>query len=695
MKRLVLLLSLVLLLALAACGLQPDNQEVLPGEGTAALETPVTGETTGEATPLAATPDVGDVIGGTIIPTLTGTTWEWVDTTTPTETIVAVDPARYTITFNDDGTAAIMADCNSVTATYTADPIGALTIVPGASTMMACPEDTQDQLFLAALANATNFFAIDTGNDLYIDQAADAGTMRFRVGGGADMGTGSQLPTGLTGTTWEWVSVIDPMGQTAAADPTRYTVTFNDDGTANIVADCNSVMATYVSDGSSLTIMPGASTLVACEPGSQDQLFLSSLSSAAGYTVEDGELFIALDADAGTVMFRAAGTGATTEGGATTAPALTGTTWQWTDTMTASTATAVADPTRYAITFNDDGTVNITADCNSVLGTYTTAEDGSLTIVLGPSTLVGCPEDSQATPFLAGLALVSNYSFDGDALMLAQAGGAETFRFAAAAAEGETEAGGAGEATEMSLTGTVWQWVETVTPVETITAADPTRYTITFMEDGTAAIGADCNQVTATYTVTDSALTIVPGASTAAACPEDSQATAFVSGLASAAIYFFQDGHLFIDQFASAGTLKLAPATVSEETGKGETTPTQPTTPTGGLVGPLWQLTGITKVDGNITINDPTRYTISFNADGTANLQSDCNVGGATYTLGEGNALTITPGVSTMAFCGPGSFDQIFLGGLTNAMGYRVEEGNLLIDMLYESGTLMFVPAQQ
>ena len=38
---------------------------------------------------------------------------------------------------------------------------------------------------------------------------------------------------------------------------------------------------------------------------------------------------------------------------------------------------------------------------------------------------------------------------------------------------------------------------------------------------------------------------------------------------------------------------------------------------------------------------------------------------------------------------------QVFLGGLTNAMGYRIEEGNLLIDMLYESGTLVFVPAQQ
>ena len=166
----------------------------------------------------------------------------------------------------------------------------------------------------------------------------------------------------------------------------------------------------------------------------------------------------------------------------------------------------------------------------------------------------------------------------------------------------------------------------------------------------------------------------------------------FVTSLSSAAVYFFQDGHLFIDQFASAGTMKFAPAAVSEETGKGEVTTTAPTA---SLVGPLWQLTGITKVDGNITINDPTRYTISFNADGTANLQSDCNVGGATYTIGEGNALTVTPGVSTMAFCGLGSFDQIFLGGLTNAMGYRIEEGNLLIDMLYESGTLVFVPAQQ
>mgnify|MGYP001345730368 CR=1 FL=1 len=101
----------------------------------------------------------------------------------------------------------------------------------------------------------------------------------------------------------------------------------------------------------------------------------------------------------------------------------------------------------------------------------------------------------------------------------------------------------------------------------------------------------------------------------------------------------------------------------------------------------------ITKISGNITINDPTRYTITFNADGTINYQADCNVGGGTYTTGEGGALTITLGFSSMAFCGPGSLDQVYLGGLTNAMNYRIEEGNLVIDMLYESGSLVFSPA--
>ena len=675
MKRLVFLLSLVLLLALAACADTPDNQELLPTD-TAATPTPV-----------LEAPVEGAPSGEQVVASLAGTSWEWVETTTPVETITAVDPARYTITFNADGTATVVADCNNVTATYVTDASGSLTITLGVSTAVGCPADTQDQVFLAGLAGAARAFTLAGSGDLYIDQIADAGTLRFRSAGAGEAGAGEAPAAGLTGVTWEWVSLIDPLGQTLASDPTRYTITFNEDGTANVVADCNTVFASYLTDGANIEIAPGAGTLMACEPGSQDQVFLNSLLSSAAYTVEDGELFIDLQADAGTLMFRqATAAGGEMEEPGTTMPALTGTTWEWVETVGATESVAVADPTRYAITFNEDGSAAIKADCNTVLGTYTTAEDGTLTIMLGPSTLMACPEDSQAAPFLAGLAAAASYSFDGSDLLIAQAADAGTLHLRAAGAAGEGEA----EAEPMTLTGTTWQWLEMATPLESVAVADPTRYTITFNEDGTAAIKADCNQVTATYTADAATLSIVPGASTLAMCPEDSAGTAFVTALSSAATYFFQDGFLYIDQFAGAGTMKFAaPETAAvEEPGKGETVAGGE-----GLVGPLWQLTLITKTDGNITINDPTRFTISFNADGTANLQADCNVGGANYTLGEGNTLTITPTVSTMAFCGVGSFDQIFLGGLTNAMGYRLEEGNLLIDMLYESGSMVFMPA--
>ena len=74
MKRLVFLLSLVLLLALAACADTPDNQELLPTD-TAATPTPV-----------LEAPVEGAPSGEQVVASLAGTSWEWVETTTPTET---------------------------------------------------------------------------------------------------------------------------------------------------------------------------------------------------------------------------------------------------------------------------------------------------------------------------------------------------------------------------------------------------------------------------------------------------------------------------------------------------------------------------------------------------------------------------------------------------------------------------------
>ena len=695
MKRLILVLGLVLMLALAACNsLQPEVQEALPTDAaagtvdeaaTAPAEAPADG--TGETAP------PGDR-GEQVIPELTGQVWQWVDLTTPVETISAVDPARYTIEFMADGTASIKADCNQVQASYVADGSGAIVITLGPSTMAACPEDTQDQLFLGALATAANYFSFELDNSLFIDQFADSGTLRFQPGGAMPaegQGEGSsEAATTLTGVTWEWVSAIDPMGQTVANDPTRYTILFNEDGSATIKADCNQIVGTYSTDGSNLTIELGASTAAACPPDSQEQLFRNGLMSAAAYTVEDGELFIELQADAGTLMFRQAGTAAGEMPSTTTdAPTLTGATWQWVSTTTPVETITVADPTRYTLTFNEDGTVGIQADCNSASGTYTAGDDGSLSITMGPSTLMVCPPDSQVDAFLAGVASAAIYFFEGEDLLIDQFASAGTMRFRAADAAGE--GGATTESEAMSLTGTVWLWAGMVTPKAAMAVADPSRYSIEFMEDGTAAIKADCNQVTATYT-TDAtgALTITPGASTMALCPEDSQDQLFVSSLSSAAGYFFQEGRLFIDQVADAGTLEFMPEPIAlPDTDKGDAGGAA----TGGLVGTSWQWTMLTTPSGTTTVNDPSRYVAVFNADGTLSLTADCNNGNWTYTTGDGGMLTITPGMMSAAFCGAGSFDQIFLGGLTNAMSYRLDGDNLVIDMLYESGSLAFMPA--
>jgi len=108
----------------------------------------------------------------------------------------------------------------------------------------------------------------------------------------------------LTGVNWQWISLTDPAaGTTTINDPTRYTILFNADGSASIKADCNQVAATYTSDGSSISITLGPSTLAACAEDSRDQQYLAALGNAAVYFFDSGDLFIDLAADGGTMQF--------------------------------------------------------------------------------------------------------------------------------------------------------------------------------------------------------------------------------------------------------------------------------------------------------------------------------------------------------------------------------------------------------
>jgi heat shock protein HslJ len=121
---------------------------------------------------------------GSTTPSLTGINWQWtaMQETVPASQSVVPDPQNYTISFNTDGTAAIKADCNNVTANYTMSG-SSLTITLGASTLMACGDNSQDTVYLASLSKVSSY-AIENGQ-LQLKFANDGGKMDFKNGGSA------------------------------------------------------------------------------------------------------------------------------------------------------------------------------------------------------------------------------------------------------------------------------------------------------------------------------------------------------------------------------------------------------------------------------------------------------------------------------------------------------------------------------
>jgi len=77
-----------------------------------------------------------------------------------------------------------------------------------------------------------------------------------------------------------------------------------------------------------------------------------------------------------------------------------------------------------------------------------------------------------------------------------------------------------------------------------------------------------------------------------------------------------------------------------------------------------WQwVEAVEQEDGKITtVPNPAKYTLVFLGDGTFRGKADCNLIGGSYVSTEG--FKITPGPSTMAYCGENSLDQKYLAGL-------------------------------
>ncbi len=90
--------------------------------------------------------------------------------------VPAAEQANYTIEFQADGTFAAKADCNQVAGTYEVGAGGSISILPGPSTLAACPPGSMGDLYVVGLGNASSY-AIE-GGQLTLT-LGDGGTLVF------------------------------------------------------------------------------------------------------------------------------------------------------------------------------------------------------------------------------------------------------------------------------------------------------------------------------------------------------------------------------------------------------------------------------------------------------------------------------------------------------------------------------------
>jgi heat shock protein HslJ len=116
----------------------------------------------------------------------------------------------------------------------------------------------------------------------------------------------------LRGTAWQLhaiQSMDDAQGTTRIADPSRFTLRLQADGSAAMQLDCNRGTATWeaapAGDGTgSLKFGPVAATRALCPPPPISERVVRDLGFVRGYRLMDGKLFMSLMADGGIYEWR-------------------------------------------------------------------------------------------------------------------------------------------------------------------------------------------------------------------------------------------------------------------------------------------------------------------------------------------------------------------------------------------------------
>ncbi len=108
----------------------------------------------------------------------------------------------------------------------------------------------------------------------------------------------------ILGADWRWLGTrYNNDTEARPAEPARYTLRLEPDGSVAVQADCNGAGGQYRMEESRITVEITHSTLAVCEPGSLDGVFLRDLAAAASYFMKNGRLYLDLNYDTGTMEF--------------------------------------------------------------------------------------------------------------------------------------------------------------------------------------------------------------------------------------------------------------------------------------------------------------------------------------------------------------------------------------------------------
>lgn len=102
-----------------------------------------------------------------------------------------------------------------------------------------------------------------------------------------------------------------------------------------------------------------------------------------------------------------------------------------------------------------------------------------------------------------------------------------------------------------------------------------------------------------------------------------------------------------------------------------------------------WQSFSEPTGEKSITVEDPANYQITVNEDFTYEIVADCNTGRGTFNISE-NRVQVNPAAMTRAFCGEAALDTEFMSLLSQVSIWSVQDGKLLLEMPYDSGTMVF-----